>query len=125
MLLVGLAVGLLVSIFQAVTPIQEQRLSFIPKIVGLARADRRARAVDARPAGHLRPEPLHVDPAADRLTLTLSHLIAALGGGQPVTGFFLVLARITPLFVVAPLFSSTMIPIARQGGGRGRALRSA
>jgi flagellar biosynthesis protein FliR len=42
--------------------------------------------------------------------LTLSHLIAALGGGQPVTGFFLVLARITPLFVVAPLFSSTMIP---------------
>ncbi len=42
--------------------------------------------------------------------MTLSHLIAALGGGQPVTGFFLVLARITPLFVVAPLFSSTMIP---------------
>jgi flagellar biosynthesis protein FliR len=42
--------------------------------------------------------------------LTLNHLIAALGGGQPVTGFFLVLARITPLFVVAPLFSSTMIP---------------
>jgi flagellar biosynthesis protein FliR len=42
--------------------------------------------------------------------LTLSHIITALGGGQPVTGFFLVLARITPLFVVAPLFSSTMIP---------------
>jgi flagellar biosynthesis protein FliR len=41
---------------------------------------------------------------------TLSHVITALGGGQPVTGFFLVLARITPLFVVAPLFSSTMIP---------------
>ena len=37
-------------------------------------------------------------------------MITALGGGQPVTGFFLVLARITPLFVVAPLFSSTMIP---------------
>jgi flagellar biosynthesis protein FliR len=44
------------------------------------------------------------------MSLTLSHLISALGGGQPVTGFFLVLARITPLFVVAPLFSSTMIP---------------
>jgi flagellar biosynthesis protein FliR len=41
---------------------------------------------------------------------TLSHVITALGGGQPVTGFFLVLARITPLFVVAPLFSSSMIP---------------
>ncbi len=35
-LLVGLAIGLTVSIFQAVTSIQEQSLSFIPKIVGLA-----------------------------------------------------------------------------------------
>jgi flagellar biosynthesis protein FliR len=47
--------------------------------------------------------------------MTLSHVIAALGGGQPVTGFFLVLARITPLFVVAPLFSSNMIPSAVKG----------
>ena len=36
MLLVGLGIGLLVSIFQAVTQIQEQTLSFIPKIAGLA-----------------------------------------------------------------------------------------
>jgi len=36
MLLVGLIVGLVVSIFQAVTQIQEQTLSFIPKIAGLA-----------------------------------------------------------------------------------------
>ena len=35
-LLSGLVVGLLVSIFQAVTQIQEQTLSFIPKIAGLA-----------------------------------------------------------------------------------------
>jgi flagellar biosynthesis protein FliQ len=35
-LLVGLIIGLLVSIFQAVTQIQEQTLSFIPKIAGLA-----------------------------------------------------------------------------------------
>jgi flagellar biosynthesis protein FliQ len=35
MLLVGLALGLVISIFQAVTSIQEQSLSFIPKIVGL------------------------------------------------------------------------------------------
>ena len=34
-LLVGLVLGLMVSIFQAVTQIQEQTLSFIPKIVGL------------------------------------------------------------------------------------------
>jgi flagellar biosynthetic protein FliQ len=34
-LLVGLGIGLLVSVFQAVTQIQEQSLSFIPKIFGL------------------------------------------------------------------------------------------
>lgn len=32
-------------------------------------------------------------------------------GGDHITGFFLVLARITPLFVVAPLFSSKMVPV--------------
>jgi flagellar biosynthesis protein FliQ len=36
MLGVGLVVGLVVSIFQAVTQIQEQTLAFIPKIVALA-----------------------------------------------------------------------------------------
>jgi flagellar biosynthetic protein FliQ len=35
-LLLGLVIGLAVSIFQAVTQLQEQALSFIPKIVGLA-----------------------------------------------------------------------------------------
>jgi flagellar biosynthetic protein FliQ len=35
MLLVGLIVGLLISILQAVTQIQEQTLSFIPKVLGL------------------------------------------------------------------------------------------
>ena len=35
MLMVALVVGLLISILQAVTQIQEQTLSFIPKIIGL------------------------------------------------------------------------------------------
>jgi flagellar biosynthetic protein FliQ len=35
-LLLGLVIGLAVSLFQAVTQLQEQALSFIPKIVGLA-----------------------------------------------------------------------------------------
>ena len=35
-LLVALVIGLAVSVFQAVTQIQEQTLSFIPKIVGMA-----------------------------------------------------------------------------------------
>ena len=36
MLIAGLIIGLLVSIFQAVTSIQEQSLSFIPKVIGVA-----------------------------------------------------------------------------------------
>ncbi len=33
LLLIGLAVGLVISVFQAVTQIQEQTLTFIPKIL--------------------------------------------------------------------------------------------
>ena len=35
MLLAALAIGLIVSIFQAATQINEQTLSFIPKLVGM------------------------------------------------------------------------------------------
>jgi flagellar biosynthetic protein FliR len=41
--------------------------------------------------------------------VTLSSLVHAIGTSQ-VTAFFLVLARIAPLFLLAPLFSSKMIP---------------
>ena len=41
--------------------------------------------------------------------LTLNSLIHQVGSTH-VTGFFLVLARIAPLFLLAPLFSSKMIP---------------
>lgn len=36
LLVVGLVVGVVVSVFQAITQIQEQSLSFIPKIVATA-----------------------------------------------------------------------------------------
>ena len=36
LLLVGLVLGLVVSVLQAVTQIQEQTLSFIPKIIAIA-----------------------------------------------------------------------------------------
>lgn len=35
-LIIGLVIGLVISIFQAVTQIQEQTLSFVPKIFGMA-----------------------------------------------------------------------------------------
>jgi len=36
LLLVGLVIGIVVSVFQAVTQIQEQSLTLIPKIAGVA-----------------------------------------------------------------------------------------
>ena len=49
-LLAGLVVGLLVSIFQAATSIQEQTLTFIPKILvtGAVHRDRPARGCSTR-----------------------------------------------------------------------------
>jgi len=38
LLLAGLIIGLVISIFQAVTQIQEMTLTFIPKILGIALA---------------------------------------------------------------------------------------
>jgi flagellar biosynthetic protein FliQ len=35
MMIVGLAIGLLVSLFQALTQIQEMTLAFVPKILGI------------------------------------------------------------------------------------------
>jgi flagellar biosynthesis protein FliR len=48
-------------------------------------------------------------------SLTLSHVLQSLGGGESVTAFFLVLARVSPLFIVAPLFSSKQIPMQIRG----------
>jgi flagellar biosynthetic protein FliR len=47
-------------------------------------------------------------------SLTLNQLQAMIGD-QKVVGFFLVLARVTPLFVIAPLFSSKMVPMRVRG----------
>ena len=47
--------------------------------------------------------------------LTLSHVLQALGGGQSITAFFLVLGRVSPLFVLAPLFSAKQIPTRVKG----------
>ncbi len=81
MLLVGLVIGLLVSVFQAVTQIQEQSLSLIPKIVGVGVLIVRARPVDARPARRLRDRTLYTSiPSLIGEPLTLSHVIATLGG---------------------------------------------
>lgn len=46
--------------------------------------------------------------------LTLSTLLHQIGSDK-VTGFFLVLGRVGPLFILAPLFSSKMVPARVKG----------
>jgi flagellar biosynthetic protein FliR len=47
--------------------------------------------------------------------VTLANVVKAVGGTGEVTAFFLVLARVTPLFILAPLFSSKMLPMRVRG----------
>jgi flagellar biosynthetic protein FliR len=112
LLLVGLAVGLIVSVFQAITQIQEQTLTFIPKIVATGRGARHRRAVDARPAPLLHGGAVDVDPRAHRLSV---QPLVQQFGEQQVAAFFLVLARVSPLFLLAPLFSSNLLPMRVRG----------
>ncbi|HEX5852985.1 MAG TPA: flagellar biosynthetic protein FliR [Solirubrobacteraceae bacterium] len=44
----------------------------------------------------------------------MNELLSKLAGNE-LTGFILVLARVTPLFFIAPLFSSQMIPVRVRG----------
>src|SRR5690606_10221265 len=74
---------------------------------------RRRRSVDAQPAALLHGEPLPLDPVTGRWGMntqqSANQLLAALGV-RNVVGFFLVLARVSPLFLVAPMFSSRQVP---------------
>ena len=49
------------------------------------------------------------------MTQTVAHQLLRQIGPDQITGFFLVLARITPLFILAPLFSSKMLPAQVRG----------
>ena len=67
MLLVALIIGLIVSIFQAATQINEATLSFIPKLVGIFVALVVAGPVDAGGHARLHAPGVHRHPRPDRL----------------------------------------------------------
>jgi flagellar biosynthesis protein FliR len=46
---------------------------------------------------------------------TLNQLLHGILGGSTTIGFFLVLARISPLFILAPMFSSKLLPGPARG----------
>src|SRR4029078_1232702 len=72
----------------------------------------RRRPVDAPPAAVLHDRPLVADPHPHRMTV--ADLMGRFGE-QHVTAFILVLARVGPLFVLAPMFSSKLVPTRVRG----------
>ncbi len=55
-MLASLVIGLTISMFQAVTQLQEQTLSYVPKVVGVLDYHRDSRALDDRANGAFRPD---------------------------------------------------------------------
>ncbi len=111
---VGLIVGVLISIIQAVTSIQEQTLAFIPKVVAMAvvlvvGGPWMLNQLLSYTAELWTSDPQHGGVVAPQLQNSAAQLLTDFGE-QRVLAFFLVLARLSPLFVLAPLFSSKMVP---------------
>lgn len=68
LLLVALVTGLIISILEAATQINEMTLSFIPKIIAVFVAIIINRAVDAEPAAGLYAQPVYQPAVHHRLT---------------------------------------------------------
>jgi flagellar biosynthesis protein FliR len=115
-LLVGLVVGIAVSLFQALTSVQEQTLSLVPKMLAvmlvvlllLARAeDARGDARRAAPAraGAADPRRLHVARLRPARLVRALVTMDALPPGT-LEAFGLYLTRTSALVVAAPLFGT-------------------
>ena len=108
---IGMLVGLLVSIFQATTQIQEQTLTFIPKIVAVLVSivifgpwmirrlvDFAERLLGELPTFIMNGEAAKLISVADFVRFSLSFI------------------RLTTFFSAAPLFSMRSVPIAAKVG---------
>jgi len=113
LLLAGLVVGLIVSIFQAVTQIQEMTSCVHPEDRGHRRRAGGCGPVDARADRQLHRAALRRDPGPGG-TVNAASLLRHVSENQ-TAGFILVLARVSPLFLLAPIFSSRMVPARARG----------
>ncbi len=68
LLLAALVTGLVVSVFQAATQINEMTLSFIPKLLAIFADAGAGRTVDAEPDGRLHPPSVLGHSRHDRLS---------------------------------------------------------
>ncbi len=114
---VSLVVGLLVSIFQAVTQLQEPTLTFIPKILAVVVV-----IVVAGPwmlntmLGFTIELWAGIPLDRHRRLAPVDQLLAQLAPQAAL--FMLIATRLSAMFVVAPIFSSRMIPARVKAGHR-------
>ena len=98
--------GLAVSVCQAVTQIQEMTLTFIPKIIALVLVMVGARGCSpissCTPRSCTRASPSSWGAEVESLLRQI--------GEEQVAAFFLVRARVSPLFLLGPLFSARQVP---------------
>ena len=111
LLLVGLVIGLIVSRLPGRHADPGADAVVHPEDRRRRGRDRRRRPVDARPAARLHRGAVPLDPGAGgRRMSPLRPAARAARRRRRRAGFILVLARVAPLFVVAPLFSSRQVP---------------
>ena len=107
----GLIVGLVVSIFQAATQIQEMTLTFIPKIVvtGVVLAIAGPWMLDQL-VGYTRELFIGIPQLVGAVDATWRCTLACRSPAEQIVAFMLVLARVGGLFVLAPVFSAKADP---------------
>jgi flagellar biosynthetic protein FliQ len=107
LLLAALVVGVLISLFQAATQINEMTLSFVPKLLVLVAGVVVGRAVDAGAAGRFHPRFVQGYPQPDRLKamhISSAEIAAWVGS------FLWPLTRVAALVSVAPVLGSRILP---------------
>ena len=118
MLLVALVVGLVVSIFQAATQINEATLSFIPKLLGDLRRAGDRRAVDAVDDARLHAPRLHDHARDHRLSLAAMFSFTYAQLNAWLTAFLWPFVRILALIATAPVLGHMAVPMRVKIGAR-------
>ena len=117
---VSLAIGLFVGLIQSATQIQEQTLTFVPKLAGVALVLVRRRPLDARRRSIGSPT------GCSTMIPHLIDLVAPNDDRSPfdpvvLTAFALALVRAAAWLFVSPPFNTRMIPTVGEGRDRGLA----
>ena len=114
MLLAGLLVGLLVSIFQAATSINEMTLTFIPKMLAVAVPLCLFLPLDDADPGRFHRADVHehepVHPLSGASRRSRGHAVPS-ALATPAAAFFLVFLRTGAILMAIPMLNGPSVPV--------------